>query len=302
MLLKLESNREYDLSIAFMLTFRCNYDCSYCESHDVNHPLNNKPAKSISDALNYVTSFYQNKSIIVNILGGEPFLYKNIFNIFNNLEERIDVKVTTNLSFTLDFIKKTFNNTKINIKASFHPEYADPYEFVKKVKYLQQNNFNITSNISMHPNESHFEKAIYILENLPRAKPHILSNMNVNGLIFGDSFSYSPSQIKTIKKYSGSLKKYIKCTYSDNIKYVTHQDLISNNLDNFKGMKCYAGHENLHIKENGDIFPAACFLNTKTSLGNMYKKTFRVPKSYVLCPFTSCKCVTDLNITKEVQK
>ena len=304
MLLKLESFTKWDLHIDYMITFKCNYDCSYCDSHDVNHPLHTRSPDEISDALNYISKFYNNKNILINILGGEPFLYKKLFSIFYALEKNIDAKVTTNLSFSLDFIKKNFINTnnKVIIKASYHPEYADPTLFIEKVKYLQSLNFDITCNISMHPNPKNFEKAVYILKNLDCARPHILSEMNVNGEIFGESFDYSKTQLDKIKKYSeNASEKYIKATYSDKIKHYYHQELISKNLDNFKGMKCHAGHTKLHIKENGDIYPAACFLNTRVILGNMFNRTFKVPTSYVTCPFTSCRCITDLYITKEVQ-
>ena len=77
-LLKFERpNKIYDLTIDYMLTFRCNYDCSYCISHDINHPLHKHSAETISNSLNYLHDLYDNKKTRLKFLGGEPFLYKN---------------------------------------------------------------------------------------------------------------------------------------------------------------------------------------------------------------------------------
>ena len=105
----------------------------------------------------------------------------------------------------------------------------------------------------------------------------------------------------TVKKYdnSESIISDLKYEFSDNTsKNFSMSDVMVNNRDNFKGLLCKAGHDKLHINEEGDIFPAACFLNSRVILGNMFKKTFKKPISYVTCPFTSCKCTTDLTLTK----
>ena len=111
----------------------------------------------------------------------------------------------------------------------------------------------------------------------------------------------------TLKKIKTAIRKYDNRVLSHNFKYeyidktseiFSISDITINNKDNFKGLLCKAGHDKLHINERGDIFPAACFLNTRVILGNIFKNTFKRPTSYVTCPFTSCKCTTDLTLTK----
>ena len=123
--------------------------------------------------------------------------------------------------------------------------------------------------------------------------------MGNNNEIYGDHYPYSNNQLDKIEKYSNSLIKPYKAVYDDKTLNYSYYDIISQNKDNFKGMSCYAGHEKIHIKENGDVYPSACFLNTSVRLGNMFKKTVKKPNALVTCPFTFCRCQTDLEITKE---
>ena len=121
---------------------------------------------------------------------------------------------------------------------------------------------------------------------------------NVN--VFGKSYDYSEKIKASVKKYDNRVPKYyLEYEYADGTNEVfSISDIVINNKDNFKGLLCKAGHDKLHVNERGDIFPSACFLNTRVILGNMFENTFKKPKSYVTCPFTSCKCTTDLRLTK----
>ena len=63
-LLKLEAiTNKHNLTIDYMLTFRCNYNCYYCTSHDINHPLHKYSVEEISESLNYLSSLYKDKKI-----------------------------------------------------------------------------------------------------------------------------------------------------------------------------------------------------------------------------------------------
>jgi len=107
----------------------------------------------------------------------------------------------------------------------------------------------------------------------------------------------------TDKQIESGHEKAVQLTYDDKVIEIDSRLMFIDSLNNFKGMKCYAGHEKLHILENGEVFAATCFLgHNKLSLGNMFTKTFRVPTSVIKCPFTFCGCISDIKITKEAQK
>jgi len=299
------SKNTFDLEIDYLLTFRCNYDCSYCISHDVNHPSLQRSSDEIIDACNFIFKQYSNKKIKLRILGGEPFVYKYFINLVNKLSNNdfLQINIITNLSVSEKALDKLKVSKNIVISASYHPEYSNNKDFVNKIKYLQNKGFITDCSVSIHPNEKYLKSSLYVLDNITEnVYPKFLSiqpKSNIN--IYGKSYEYSKIIKDTIKKYrnSDSVISDLKYEFSDNTSEIfSMSDIMINNKDNFKGLLCKAGHDKLHINEQGDIFPAACFLNSRIILGNIFKKTFKRPTSYVTCPFTSCKCTTDLTLTK----
>ena len=294
----------FDLTIDYLLTFRCNYDCSYCTSHDVNHPPLMRSANEIIDALTFIFKHYPNKKIKLGILGGEPFVYKSFTNLVNELSnyDFLQVNIVTNLSVAEKTLQKLKVSKNIHIAASYHPEFSDSKDFVKKMKYLQNKGFMTFCSVSMHPDEKYLKNSLYVLENLTgNICPNFLSSMQEPSVnVFGKSYDYSEKIKASVKKYDNRVPKYyFEYKYADGTnKVFSISDVVINNKDNFKGLLCKAGHDKLHVNERGDIYPAACFLNTRVILGNMFKNTFKKPKTYVTCPFTSCKCTTDLRLTK----
>ena len=310
-LLKVYSPKDIDLQIDYSFTFRCNYDCSYCTSHDVNHPLLTRTYKEISDSLNYLTSFYPNKNIGITFLGGEPFLYKDLVKVIINLDRGYSI-VLTNLSISKTYIKKNFlpeYKDKFRIKASWHPEFSNPDEFIEKILLIKDIGYNIRASVCVHTKKEFFDKAVYILDKLPDISDvHTLWNMASNNITHSKLFEYTDYQKQIMNRYIDKQKesgyeKAVQLTYDDKVIEIDSRLMFIDSLTNFKGMKCYAGHEKLHILENGNVFGASCFLShSKLSLGNMFNKTFRVPTSVITCPFTFCGCIGDIKITKEAQK
>tara|TARA_Y100000593_G_scaffold61275_1_gene113496 strand:+ start:847 stop:1800 length:954 start_codon:yes stop_codon:yes gene_type:complete len=299
------NKNDVDLEIDYLLTFRCNYDCSYCISHDVNHPSLQKSSEEIIEAFNFIFKQYINKKIKLRILGGEPFVYKHFINLVNRLSNYnfLKIIIITNLSVVEKTLEKLKESKNILIAASYHPEYSNNRDFVNKIKYLQNKGFKTYCSVSIHPDEKYLKTSTYVLENITEnIYPKFLSiqpKSNIN--IYGKSYEYSKTIKDTVKKYneSGLVNNNLKYEYADKTsKIFSMSDVMLNNRDNFKGLLCKAGHDKLHINEEGDIFPAACFLNSRVILGNMFKKTFKKPTSYVTCPFTSCKCTSDLALTK----
>ena len=299
------NKNSFDLEIDYLLTFRCNYDCSYCISHDVNHPSLQRFPNEIIEAFNFIFKQYLNKKIKLRILGGEPFVYKYFINLVNELSNNdfLQINIITNLSVSEKALDKLKMSKNILISASYHPEYSNNKDFVNKIKYLQTKGFKTDCSVSIHPDEKYLKSSTYVLDNITEnVYPKFLSTQpksNIN--IYGKSYDYSQVIKDKIKKYNkfGIVNNDIIYEYADKTNEIfSISNIIINNKDNFKGLLCKAGHDKLHINEQGDIFPAACFLNSKVILGNMFKKTFRKPTSYVTCPFTSCKCVSDLKLTK----
>ena len=105
-LLKVEPTKRFkDLEIDYLLTFKCNYDCSYCISHDVNHPTLKRNPEEIIEGVKFLISFYPDKKRKkLVLLGGEPFLYKPIAEVLNELTKLLPVNVLTNLSVSKNYL------------------------------------------------------------------------------------------------------------------------------------------------------------------------------------------------------
>ena len=282
------NKNNFDLEIDYLLTFRCNYDCSYCISHDINHPYLKKSSDEIIEALNFIFKQYLNKKIKLRILGGEPFVYKHFINLVNELSNNdfLQIVIITNLSISEKTLHKLKVCKNIFISSSYHPEYSNNKDFVNKMKYLQNNGFKTSCSVSIHPDEKYLKNSIYVLENLKgNIFPNFLSSMTESNInVFGKSYTYSEKIKSAIKKYDNKVHSHdFKYEYIDKTSEIfSISDITINNRDNFKGLLCKAGHDKLHVNERGDIFPAACFLNTRVILGNMFKNTFKTNYFFTL--------------------
>jgi hypothetical protein len=67
-------------------------------------------------------------------------------------------------------------------------------------------------------------------------------------------------------------------------------------LNKFKGWTCNAGLESLMINWDGEVHRATCRVGG--SIGNIYLKTFDVPKNPIDCTRDWCTCAADIPITK----
>jgi len=194
----------FDLEIDYLLTFRCNYDCSYCISHDVNHPALKRSVKEIIDAFNFIFKQYTNNKIKLRIVGGEPFVYKYFINLVNELSnyDFLQINIVTNLSVSEKTLQKLKVRENIHIAASYHPEFSDSKDFVKKMKYLQNKGFMTFCSVSMHPDEKYLKNSLYVLENLTgNICPNFLSSMQEPSVnVFGKSYDYSEKIKASVKK------------------------------------------------------------------------------------------------------
>jgi molybdenum cofactor biosynthesis enzyme MoaA len=96
------------------------------------------------------TSFY--------FSAGEPFLYKDLPYIINNLPEKHSIiGIVTNASMPLSIYRKI--KKKIHLNVSFHREFTSEKEFISKVTELQ-NFFHLTVNIVATPVNLDFLKTL----------------------------------------------------------------------------------------------------------------------------------------------
>lgn len=119
------------------LTEVCNYNCSYCNLHNMNR----------YDKIDYdkLFSVEYPSNTRAFILGGEPTVDKNLFELIEKLNEHqiYDIDIQTNLSTNIQKIIEKLQEKKLNVKffSSFHNEFADFKTFITKNKFLVESGY-----------------------------------------------------------------------------------------------------------------------------------------------------------------
>lgn len=111
------------LSIAVYTNKACNFKCSFCYNQDV---LNQKTAKNDEmteeQFKNILNSFHGQRALRIAFLGGEPFLNKNIFKLFEiaNQRRKVSNVVTNATQLKGDFLEKVVKSKATIIGISLY--------------------------------------------------------------------------------------------------------------------------------------------------------------------------------------
>lgn len=87
----------------------------------------------------------------------------------------------------------------------------------------------------------------------------------------------------------------------DNIyKDYAPQELIQENVIQFKGWKCSAGTEGLFIDWSGEVWPATCVVQSRRHrLGSIYDESpIELLDSYITCQAKTCPCLVEIYLPK----
>ena len=301
---------DYQAEVEWNLTMRCNYSCSYCESYDNTIPTNFKSLDDYTTAIKTLNQYLENKKARIEILGGEPMLYKHWNSLLNLIFEYGHLpKICTNLSINNKTLKKKLENLypKQCIDVSWHTQFAEEDKIVENIKTIHESNHLRTISIladkrywdkvkSAYNRVKHFDNVeLSYIKDESAGKNNIAS-----GLI-----EYSKEEINYIERVNNVNK--FRFNFETKVLYNSGKVDILNNItdffekdvNNFKGMNCDVGKLRLHIKSNGDVYPSACLLNyPKAKMGNLYQGTIIKPKKAIKCPFSFCGCGPDLRINK----
>lgn len=297
---------EYDVEVEWDLTTRCNYSCSYCKSYDNTQPLLLKNIQEYKKVVNYLSSYYPKKIMKIDLLGGEPMLFKEWAELLQYIYDCGHIpKIITNLAIPLNTLRNRVYNKTFGecIDVSFHPEFSNPQAFIDKVKFLYNNGYLKTGGVLMHPN--HWNTCIYVYNELKYTNKvgySKIKNEDTNSNSIASGFiNYTNEQEDILSTPSiVSSGRYTEVTYEDKVEtYKTIDDLFANNITNFQGLNCYVGSTRLHIKPNGDSYPSACLLKyAKSKIGNVYKQDLKIINKPIVCPFSFCGCGPDIRIEK----
>lgn len=283
--------KKYDIIASWQLNWFCNFNCSYCYLL----PKESRKDASLKDVHNIkkVIEFFDkvDKTFLIRMTGGEPFLYKDFVGLCQELTKRHYISIVTNLSSNqvYDFAEK-INPDKVDfIHASLHIQERErlglKQDFIKKYKHLQQAGFNIYSASVMHPEIiDKFEDIFtYFDQQGIKIIPKVL-----RGDYCGKHYpaAYNSKERKVILHF---LKKACKSQNSDDLDLfhpILDEKLITGDLS-FKGLYCSAGKDFVTINYDGIIKRCG---DENYYIGDIFKGSFKPLKKSRKCNVKVCTC------------
>ncbi|MCX5679585.1 MAG: radical SAM protein [Candidatus Omnitrophica bacterium] len=272
---------DYDRHIFMNPSLICNFDCIYCRQHD-NH------IKSIKEfnIENFVQRLNRyDKTFLVTISGGEPFLIPNFIEFISELTKKHYVRIDTNLSLT-DACRRFANTIApsrvVEIVFSTHvlereKRKINLLELVSLVKEFQKKGFAMVGNYVVYPpligrmeRDIDFfnSRGIRVLPNLLQGKFEGKMYPLDNGCL-----SYSKDELESVIR----LNPYAKIP-----------------LHNPRNELCQAGCTAFFINDQYEVSP--CFTMRNIKLGDFseewgpYPKVIRCPKEYCTDQYNKTLC------------
>jgi organic radical activating enzyme len=267
----------------------CNYKCWYCfpGANTGTHPFPdvNIVTKNIKHLIRYYFD-YGIKDINLNLLGGEPTVWKDLSKFIKSLRTEIDLKkgqelrisIQTNGSRTLRWWEE---NGKFldHIAISVHHEKADPNHIVAVGNILEKQGVFCFATVLMDHKE--WDKCVNLLDSIIKLKPNFMVQavpINIDG-----TYNYNAEQQKFLKKTMKkrpTLKQILKHynlmfkiptftgRFSDGSKVKTKNPAYFslNKYNNFQGWECSIGIEWVYINRDGEL--------TGTCNNKLYGKDF----------------------------
>ncbi|MFN3740960.1 MAG: radical SAM/SPASM domain-containing protein [Thermodesulfovibrionales bacterium] len=237
--------------IQFFLNFRCNQVCNFC----FNSKIEDRPEITLYD-FQHIASILKSQGINeIDILGGEPFLHKDILQILEIATKSFDsIYISTNgtLIDILKDVERLFPKVKIGISLNSKPgkglrEYIVQHRPVLK-SIVDRRNF------------------------VPMWALEFIKSGIIYYLIFRDALS--EDELKEVIPFYEFIKEVeiINSIYS-NIKPVYCSGFVPENGSEWR---CPAGSTKLSIMPDGSVFPCYLFFGySEFRLGNVLHNEFK---------------------------
>lgn len=262
--LKRTKLKSYPSSVVLYINKNCNYSCTFCYNQEV---LNNKPLQeelySIADLKSFLESKYGKKSLRIALMGGEPFLNKNIHELVAECKRHKKiVNIVSNGSLISEDDVIKMKETRLDaIGLSLYDNNTD---HIARLAHLFNHyglNYWVQTVVDASKYELIDEKLDYAVKN--KISNFILSNYNA---YFDDSFDKA---IYAKDAEYQKIKKQLMKKYDGKINVIWPTVLRQRENDNQK--KCTLPFSYIHLDKEGIIAPC-CYRYPKEKYGNIYSE------------------------------
>jgi len=237
----------------------------------------------------------ENKDLVIDITGGEPFLYKEWKELFSYLYKSPCVKeagIITNSFFLneeiLNFLED-FPETKLKISAeAFEKETFEKFrgkgnfeKFIKTMNMLKERNFEKTLMFTiMEQNVSEVEKLFYFIEE------YNINHFIVERFIPQGVGRKITNQVVSLENWIKTIKILLSKTCNEDnlyplIPYKGFRVTKENGAFELYGSPCIVGTDGIAVMPDGSVFPCRRF---PIKIGNLLEESLYDiwNKSYVL--------------------
>lgn len=281
--------------ITWECTTECNYKCSYCwpACHDGKYrwPDTDKTNKLIE----YIKTFSQDKTVILDIMGGEPTLWPDLERFCHAVDKNSLITFSSNGSRTARWWQN-FTAPINHLVFSFHPENANVEHFLQMLNEVHVR-YRTTVYVLYHPKFK--DICLNAFDKLTTNDLKI--SVKMKRIIDNDRFN-STEDIEILSKiyFNCEIKaKQVDMDMFIDNTLVNPNKLIAQDKHSFTGWTCNLGQNYRYIKADGTIYGAAC--SVATALGNVYEHGETVAPSATTCTAKFCDCAVDLVLnTKHV--
>ena len=297
-------NNERMFTIKWRLTEWCNYRCSYClrKFKGQDTKLNELKILSTAPQVNRLID-EAGKDVKLNLIGGEV-TYLNLIRIVSLLKSPNlkKIHITTNFSNKLSYYVELANyllsrNIMLSMNISYHNEYVDLDEFIKKAVAFR------TIALNLYSFKLEFVVAPENEKMLQEVKEKCKEN-NLDYLIELDK-SQSEEYFKTLNIKSSVQKPRWVINYTDGTsdKNITRSQLINQFEDKLfptKDYYCTSGMTYIYIRENKVAKNSTCIH------GEQYTpiEQYHINKEICKCdnPIGKCSLCGDFSISLDKEE
>jgi MoaA/NifB/PqqE/SkfB family radical SAM enzyme len=275
----------------------CNWSCEYCPTYLHN---GSKPWPDKEVAFNFALKLIALKEekdldMRVEFVGGEVTLCPYFIELSQFLHQAdIKIEMISNGSRTEKWWSRCAPYLhKVNL--TYHPHNTDPTHYKDIILLLKQYNVEVTSMIAYVPDlrdicETVFAKCVE--HNIPVYKKILVDKQHGTNKHF---YNYQPDDIEELNNQQ--LKEW-EVVDDDGVRHIHSNEVLSNELNQFKGMTCCLGQTGIVIDMHGNVRLSYCY---QGKVGNIKDDHLSIEYREATCKQDKCKHVLDWRIPK-VQK
>ncbi len=291
--------------VEWMLGNTCTYACSYCPSHLHDGSVPWIDYAKVLGFLDRLHRHYEDglgKKIWLHYTGGEPTVYPDFRRLIRACANRgFKQSVISNGVRSIKFWREAVRDLDF-VVLTCHVEFVKTGHFYSVVEEVRRH-VPVHVNITMLPQR--FDTCQETALELHRRFEDVSLSLKPLRVDFGQQlYEYTPEQLQFLKTplqtrrptRDPTPRTVMAKVYDDGSRVPQKANLfILSGENRWRGWRCAAGVESLHIKPDGQVFQALCRVGG--AIGRVDGEV-DFPREFAVCDRDVCNCVSDILLTK----